>query len=141
MNTIEWVNSVVGKPWRDRAAGLNSFDCWGLVIDYFNRIHSIELAEIDGYLDGEPIETIGATEAHKWKQIEKHGDSVVFCCFTSSGDMIHVGVIVDIYKAGYYAIHAAGKDNKGQVIAEPVHQLVRRYNLLKCEIKYYTRAN
>jgi hypothetical protein len=140
MNNIDWINSVVGKPWQDRANGPNSFDCWGLVEDYFLRVRKSALSEVAGYANGEPIEAIGAAEAQGWPEAENHSDGVVFCIYTEAGDMIHVGAILDIYKAGYYAVHAAGKNGRGQVIAEPIQQPITKYTRLKCTIKYYKQA-
>jgi hypothetical protein len=138
MDNITWINAVAGKPWVDRAYGPNAFDCWGLVIDSFRRIDDVELQEATGYNEGLPIEEIGTETAtlYGWPEIEKPADGCVFCIYLSNGAMVHVGRILSIYKAGLHAVHAAGKDGKGQVAAEAVRSITDKY---KDRIKYYMR--
>lgn len=140
ISNISWINDVVGKPWRDRANGPDAYDCWGLVTDKFLRVNGVELPLVEGYDSGEPIEQIGSPvrDAYGWPEIVNPQDGAVFCVFLSNGDMVHVGVIVAVHKAGLYAVHAAGKDGKGQVIAEPARVVHNRYNT---RIKYYMRPN
>lgn len=137
MNGIDWINTVVGKPWKDRASGPDSFDCWGLVVDSFRRMDGVELAEVTGYEEGQPIESIGSPvrDSYGWPEIPKPKDKAVFCIFLSNGDMVHVGRVVE---AGgiLYAVHAAGKDGKGQVAVEPIRTVIDRY---LDRIKFYMR--
>ena len=138
MTNIDWINAVTGKPWIDRACGPDSFDCWGLVVDSFRRIDGVDLPDVTGYDSGEPIETIGSPVRDQlgWPEIDKPQDGAVFCVFLSNGDMVHVGRVLDIYKAGLYAVHAAGKNGKGQVTPEPMRTVAERY---VDRIKYYMR--
>lgn len=138
MTNIDWIKAVVGKPWVDRADGPTQFDCWGLVIDSYRRIDGVELPSVTGYSEGEPIESIGAPvrDSLGWPEVAKPADGCVFCVYLNNGDMVHVGRILDIHKAGLYALHAAGKDGKGQVAAEPIRQIIDRYS---ARIKFYMR--
>lgn len=51
MTPEDYINSVVGKPWRNRAEGPEAFDCFGLVIDSFRKVDGVELPQIAGYVD------------------------------------------------------------------------------------------
>ena len=137
MTNIDWINSVTGKPWVDRADGPNSFDCWGLVVDSFRRIDGVELPDVTGYDSGEPIEVIGSPvrDDYGWPEIDKPTDGAVFCVFLSNGDMVHVGRVL-IADGILYAVHAAGKNGKGQVTPEPMRTVAERY---VDRIKYYMR--
>lgn len=138
MTNIDWVNAVAGKPWVDRADGPDSFDCWGLVVDSYRRIDGVELPVVTGYESGDPIEVIGSPVRDQlgWPEIDKPQDGAVFCVYLSNGDMVHVGRVLDIHKAGLHAIHAAGKNGRGQVTPEPMRTVAERY---VDRIKYYMR--
>lgn len=130
MNTVEWINDVVGKPWKDRAYGPDAFDCWGLVIDSYNRLDKNPLPEVEGYSSGIPIEVAGAAEelTGDWEECEaEHG--AVFCVYNDVGSMIHVGRIFEIPKAGYYGIHAKGE--RSQVLSTRLRALKLAYKNLK----------
>ena len=135
MNKIEWIDSVVGKPWVDRADGPDYFDCWGVVLDSFLRVDEKPLHNVEGYDSGELIETAGAREAQGWPEIESPIDGCVFCVILASGDMIHVGRIFQV-GSGLVAVHAAGKHGNGQTVAEPIRAIKERF---KHRLHYYTR--
>ena len=138
MTNIDWIKAVVGKPWVDRADGPDNFDCWGLVIDSYRRIDGVELPSVTGYPEGESIESIGAPVRNSlgWPEIDRPEDGCVFCVYLSNGDMVHVGRILHVYRDGLYAVHAYGKDGKGQVTPEPIRQLIDRYG---ARLKFYMR--
>lgn len=140
MTNIDWINSVAGKPWQDRAAGPKAFDCWGLVVDSFARIDGVAIGDAPGYAAGEPIETAGAAmrDALGWPELPNAADKAVFCVYLANGSMVHVGRILDIHKAGLFAVHAAGKNGVGQVTAEPLRQLQQRFGE---RLKYYARPH
>lgn len=140
MTNIDWINSVAGKPWQDRAAGPAAFDCWGLVIDSFARIDGAVIDAAPGYAAGEPIETAGNAmrESLGWPELSTPTDKSVFCVYLANGAMVHVGRILEINKIGLFAVHAAGKNGVGQVTAEPLRQLQQRYG---DRLKFYARPH
>lgn len=139
MTNVDWVNSVAGKPWVDRADGPDSFDCWGLVVDSYRRIDGAELPDVSGYDSGESIEVIGGPVRDNlgWPAIAEPQDGAVFCVYLSNGDMVHVGRVL-LIGGMLYAAHAAGKNGKGQVVIEPLSVVAERY---VDRIKYYMRPN
>jgi len=140
LTNIDWINSVVGKPWVDRAAGPNAYDCWGLVTDSFLRIDGITLSNAPGYTEGEPIETAGNDFRDQlgWPEQAQASNGSVFCVYLSNGAMVHVGRVLAITGIGLYAVHAAGKNGVGQVTAEPLRQLTDRYT---SRLKFYKRPD
>ena len=138
MNTIEFVNKVAGKPWEDRMSGPDSYDCWGLVVASFLSIDGVDIGSVDGYQSGGLIEDIGNTakDAFNWPQIDKPLHGAVFCVSLANGTMIHVGRILYISGCGLRAVHAAGKDGKGQVAVETIQAINQKYG---DRITYYMR--
>ena len=47
MTAVEYVTSVIGKPYAIGGYGPDEFDCWGLVRDYFGRVDGIHIPHID----------------------------------------------------------------------------------------------
>ena len=136
MNSVSWINDVIGKPWEDRATGPDTYDCWGLVVDSFKRLDGIELPSVDGYDSGSPIEVSGAAEELNgdWVEIPSAEHLCVFCVYSDLGSMIHVGRVVEVRKAGLYAIHSRGEG--GQVKADALRVIKRAYS----NIKYFKRV-
>ena len=136
MNTIEWVNDVVGKPWKDRTSGPDTYDCWGLVIDSFRRLDEDPIDEVSGYEEGLPIEVAGETEqlTGNWQEVIYPESGLVFCVYNELGSMVHVGRIFMIEKAGYYCIHSRGEG--GQVKADKLRTIQRAYD----NVKFFKRV-
>lgn len=128
MNVIEWVNDVTGRPWRDRATGPEAYDCWGLVVDSFARLDGVTLPDVEQYSSGAPIEQGGAdaADALAWPTVEQPQHGAVFAIY-SGATMVHVGRIVHVDGVGLMAIHAAGRNGRGQVLAERVHSVLQRF--------------
>ena len=137
MNSIEWVNSVNGKPWSDRATGPNAFDCWGLVIDYFRRVHKLQLETVDGYEEGANVEDAASNEIStgRWIETDEPERDCVFVIESESGYVKHVGIIVNINRVGLYAVHS--KAEGSQVMA---NRIAAMQKLHSDKIKYYKRA-
>lgn len=129
MDVIEWVNDVTGRPWRDRCAGPLAYDCWGLVVDSFARIDGAALPDLEQYSSGRAIEDGGAEAASAlaWPTVDQPTHGAVFAIYTSAGAMVHVGRVLRVEGVGLMAVHAAGRNGRGQVVAERVSAVVLRY--------------
>lgn len=96
MTITEYIDTVIGKPWVDRATGPDSFDCWGLVVDSFEKVEGIKLPVVFGYADG--IETSQCAESEiaksHWVEVTQPTAGLVFVC-ESSGGASHVGRMID----------------------------------------------
>ena len=133
MTPISWINAVVGKPWVDRAEGPAAFDCWGLVVDSFRRIDGVEIEPVAGYDTGAPIDQAGPTEqsSGRWIEVQGPQHGAVFCCYTATGNMAHVGRVLHAVGAQLLCVHA-----RNTVSADPVRLIERTYNT----VKYFMRA-
>lgn len=92
MNATDYVNSVVGKPWVNRAEGPDEFDCWGLVIDSFRKLDGIELPQISGYVDPECKTSVAANEAiisGNYETCKPHDGAIMTAYY--GGKLVHVG--------------------------------------------------
>lgn len=123
MDAQEFVDWTVGKPWEDRATGPDAWDCWGIVVKYYELVKGIRLPEVVGYADGR-VSIIdgffGQVESGKWRQ---GAEGVVFMAF-QGGQPTHCGVVID-----GYCLHAAGAtDRPGQVCFHRLRTLQRIYD-------------
>jgi cell wall-associated NlpC family hydrolase len=127
MNKDEWAAEVVGKSWEDRSTGPHTFDCWGLVVDFYSRVAGIDIEDIEGYMAGKTGIHKGFTErAESWRESEF---GYVAVCFDGT-EANHVGV-----RVGDRVIHAFGRSNKaGQVFNHTISQFTRIY---RGNIKYF----
>lgn len=120
MNNDDWIKSVNRKVWKDRGTGPDEFDCWGLVIDFFKRVHNIDIEDIEGYIDGtSTVQDCFEKRSSKW-ELDDLG-YVAVC--RSQGVRSHVGV-----KIGGSIIHAFGTlQQSGQVCVWPISKFMRLY--------------
>ena len=92
MNHDDYINSVVGKPWVNRAEGPEEFDCWGIVVDSFRKLDNIELPQISGYTDKDCNTGDAAQEAFDTNNYRKSQptDGAIMTAFFN-GKLVHVG--------------------------------------------------
>lgn len=112
MNAEEYINSVVGKPWKNRANGPDNFDCFGLVLDSFDRVDGIILPQVPGYSDVNCKTEVAATaelNTGNWVQCGK-AEGAMMVSYDASGSPVHVGRVL----AGG-VLHALGKNGGGSV--------------------------
>ena len=125
MTADEFVNLSVGKPWKDRSYGPDSYDCWGLIIKYFEQVKGIKIPVVKGYKTGKTDIVKGflsQVDSGKWKDSEAK-DGVVFMAF--AGDVpAHCGVVI-----GDFCLHALGSDQQpGQVCYHRLRVISRMYS-------------
>lgn len=92
MISEDYINSVIGKPWVNRAEGPDAFDCWGIVIDSFRKVDEIELPQIAGYVDVDCETSEAAQQAIDSKKYIKcqPSDGAIMAAFFN-GRLVHVG--------------------------------------------------
>ena len=127
MTEQDWIAEVSGKSWEDRATGPNTFDCWGLVVDFYRRVLCVEVEDIAGYASGKTGINKGFLErGDSWKELEY---GYVAACFDGE-NANHVGV-----RIGGRVIHAyGGVGRDGQVFNHTLSQFTRIY---RGNIKYF----
>lgn len=122
MNDQEFIEYTLGKPWVDRATGPNSFDCWGIVTEYYRLVKDVDLPVVEGYADGSSSIVEGffsQADSGLWN-LEPGG--VVFMAF-KGGQPAHCGVVI-----GDKCLHAAGRDWGGQVCLHKVRVMKRFFD-------------
>lgn len=92
MTPENYINSVIGKPWVNRAEGPDAFDCWGIVIDSFRKVDGIELPQISGYVDINCETSEAAQQAIDSKNYIKcqPSDGAIMAAFFND-KLVHVG--------------------------------------------------
>ncbi len=124
----DYINSVVGKPWVDRANGPDSFDCWGIVIDFFEKIHGDKI-DVSGY-ESKNIDFYQGFYDQINKGIfvpaDETDNGVVFTAFVKDTPT-HIGVVI-----GDMCLHALGGNNVlGQVRYHKLRVMKRIYDRLE----------
>lgn len=122
MTPEQWISDVTGKPWVDRATGPDGYDCWGLVLDYFRRVHGRELVDIPGYAD-HGCDFWGGMQYALTNGViipAPAESAVIFTRFV--GDQAtHVGVIT-----GGRVVHALGANDSGGQVYNHTMTHIRR---------------
>ena len=112
----EWINDVVGKPYLERTDGPDTFDCFGIVLDYVRRVLGRDCS-LTGFDTGTPFAELLAV-ATEWVP---DSNGFVFCCFIDDSPK-HCGVLV-----GDRVIHAMGHNYTGQVHNHSVLKFKRMF--------------
>ena len=96
MTINEYIQMVIGKPWKDRATGPDAFDCWGLVVDSYRKIEGIDRPVVSGYYEGVQTDECFSKEIknNHWIESEEPVAGLVFVCY-GSGGANHVGRMID----------------------------------------------
>lgn len=122
MTDQEFIDSVMFKPYAKPSCGPNTYDCWGLVVDYYKRVKSIE---INFYEHGDVVKGfMQEMELGVWKE----GAGVVLMAF-KEGVPTHCGLLF-----GKYVLHASGTGGKGgigQVTMHPLRYIKRVFGDVK----------
>ncbi|RKQ38408.1 NlpC/P60 family protein [Enterobacter sp. R1(2018)] len=90
----EFLDKVIGLPWRNRACSFDAVDCWGLVILYHRNVLGIELHHSPDYESGEDFMTCFESEVVYWQPAEHFSDGDIFIAYYGA-QPVHVGLIVD----------------------------------------------
>ena len=91
---LDYINSLIGKIFKDGGRGPDSFDCWGLVCDIYENCLGIMLPtyEFIAAADQRNASKAALQYREEWEEIpgskEQPGDVVLF-------RPCHVGVVVD----------------------------------------------
>lgn len=114
MNQSEFINNVVGLPWKNRAVSFESVDCWGLVLLYYKHVLKIDLPSVEGYFENDNVDDcwVKETKNSHWieSDVQQHG--LVFTCYSSQGRPMHVGICI----GGGLVLHADGHVNAGGTV-------------------------
>lgn len=96
MTALEFCELANGKPWVNRAEGMDCFDCWGLVIASFRHVDGLEMPQSEKYGDPNCSTGEAATDVLStglYSQCEPTEGAIV-CVYDNHGNMTHVGRIL-----------------------------------------------
>ncbi len=127
MNDIDYINSVVGMPYKKGSNGGGTFDCWGLVVDSFKVIDGVTLPPVINR-DDIAIGSVGYLD--DWTECT-HKDADIFCCYQNDV-MVHIGRVL-----GKNFLHAFGDENNGQTVVWSKRKLTMIYK----HIRFFKYAN
>lgn len=115
-----WAAPLIGKPYELGASGPDSFDCVGLVRYYFEHRHGLALPDYRLHQDG-PLDLQRFVRATRWRCASgAPQDEDVLTMDSFEGP--HVGVVVRTCE-GLGLLHAAGNNQAGSVMWQPLHSL------------------
>lgn len=123
LNKIEFINTMIGKPWRFRASSFNAVDCWGLVVLYYRNVLGIELHQVKGVEKEKEFLTVYDENIIKWDKLNWREESCIFVAY-SGLNPVHVGIVVD-----GKALHAS--ESSGCVRCDSIPILERYYSRLE----------
>ena len=104
MRKAEFMERVIGLPWRNRACSFEALDCWALVILYYRHVLGIELHHSPDYEAGEDFMTCFESEVVYWQRADHFSDGDIFIAYYGA-QPVHVGLIVD-----GRALHSRGEN-------------------------------
>lgn len=119
--SLDFLCSLVGKPYTNGGRGPESFDCWGLVAFYYKKAKRINLAQFAGFdasdtrLCSKAFEN--AALSADWLELEKPENGCVVA-MSKSDRLHHVGVWLEI--DGGLCLHAL---EGSQVVAHSLQRL------------------
>lgn len=125
----EFIETVEGLPWRNRACSFDGADCWGLIVLYYRHVLGIELHDVPGYEADQDFVTCFINEICFWQKKEFFSEGDMFVAYYASAP-VHVGLIVD-----GKALHSRGED--GFVRTDHIRTIQKLYT----KIEYYSYAN
>lgn len=123
MKVNEYLDSVIGKPWVDRARGPDAFDCMGIFIDFHEKIYN-RIIYIPGYATGEVDVAQGfkqQTEEGIFIPVDEPADGILFTAFVDNTPT-HLGLVI-----GNMCLHALGNEKHGGQVRYQRLMVLKRY--------------
>lgn len=126
MIKLEFINKMIGVPWRNRAIGFDATDCWGLVLLYFSEVLKVKIPVYDAFSSGEDFDRCFNHEVSNWELTGNPDENIVFTAY-KNGRPCHVGVCIN----KTHAIHARGSEsNAGKVEMHSLRAIEKTYGKL-----------
>lgn len=102
ISTIDYITNRIGKPYEVNGRGPETYDCFGLILDYYREVKGIDLDIEFGKLNPDWYKDYSYNE-YKARLLAEHTikidsprrDCIVLCNMDSTQDLIdHVGIYV-----------------------------------------------
>ncbi len=121
----DFIASVIGKPWVNRAADMAQMDCWGLVVLYYRHACGRDIYIPSGYGSGAEFAGCFDEIMPYWTEVSLPSDGVMVTGYYGDHP-VHVGIVV-----GDKVLHSRGEN--GCVTLDRLITLKRLYT----RIEYY----
>ncbi|ELY6320400.1 NlpC/P60 family protein [Cronobacter turicensis] len=125
----EFLNKVIGKPWKNRACSFDAMDCWALVVLYYRHVLGIEIHQTADYEGGKDFLTCYDADVVFWHRTESFEDGDIFVAWVGSKP-VHVGLIVD-----GKALHSRGEN--GHVRPDAIRTIQKLFT----KVEFYRYAD
>ena len=130
MQSYDWLQHYIGKPFQFGASGPDAFDCWGLVVCLYREILKQPLYALHHYPKHQkdyPRTIYQESQSSAWRitQTPKFGTLALFARRRTQAIMLpeHIGFVVPHLTAGLFILHAVKPDG---VVCEPMERLKNR---------------
>lgn len=90
----EFIDLMIGKPWRNRACNFEAADCWGLIVLYYWHVLSVNIHHTDDYESDREFLTCYHGEIIFWRLDSAPSEACMFVAYDGIKPR-HVGLIVD----------------------------------------------
>lgn len=112
IESFEWVEGLIGKPWVAGGRGPDKFDCWGLVTWVYNHVLNIELPQVP-FIDPKDVSQVArqiakASICGQWERLAKP-EALCVIPMSTARAFHHVGLFLPI--DGGTVLHAFDKAN------------------------------
>lgn len=94
MHKYDFIDKVIGLPWKNREISFNAVDCWGLVVLYFLHVNNKKIPVSISYTNGETFTKCYNDEVIHWRSVSRPTDGAI-AVFKTNGKPVHVGVVID----------------------------------------------
>jgi len=122
---VDFVSTLIGKPYVNGGRGPHEFDCWGLVSHFYKERLGIELKQFAGFDANDTLLCSrafeNAAQSKRWIQLEEPEAGCVVA-MSKSNRLHHVGVWLEI--DGGLCLHAL---DGSQVVAHNLHRLKQEH--------------
>ena len=133
MEQQQFIKSIIGKPWVNRACSFDSVDCWGLVVMYYKHVLNVDIPTVQGFIENDQFEKCYSENLHLWQEVKAPiTNGLVFTCYKGETPT-HVGVCI----GGGKVLHSRGTEaNHGKVEIHSIRAIESIYG--KIVYHYFT---
>nr|WP_131863943.1 NlpC/P60 family protein [Biostraticola tofi] len=89
----EFIDKVMGIPWRNRVCSFEAADCWGLIVLYFRHVAGVEVHHSPNYEACEDFITCFSDEVTHWRSTDQPLDGGLLVGYHGSRP-VHVGIVI-----------------------------------------------
>lgn len=124
----DFLQVVIGKPWKNRSCTFDAMDCWAVVVLYYRHVLGIEIHQTANYEAGREFMTCYDSDVVFWHRVDTFTEDGIFVAWIGS-QPVHVGLIVD-----GRALHSRGES--GHVRSDAIRTIQKLFT----RVEFYQYA-